>query len=182
MIGFISGIANALRGKGFIKTWVFNVFVGSQIALLTINAEINTILHFALCISGIAIWKAAGWGLYFSAFNGYWDVADKEIKWIDDLGYSIYPFTSKDDLETNRKRGRLCMAIRGAVYSIPLFLYLSLVLQWYACLLWPAMLMQGVFYWLAYWVRSEAPFGDGYRVIAAEASTIWFMIDLVRML
>jgi hypothetical protein len=181
MIGFISGITNALRGKGFIKTWVFNAAVGSFIAGYTVNGiAFSPLYHIACCIIGVAIWKSRGWGLYFSAFNGYWDRTQTEVRWIDSIGYKIVPFVDAHNLRTNRMRGLICMAFRGAAYSAPLFIYLGFVLHPLSFFLWLLMVMQGVFYWAAYWVKND--FNGGLQVSAAEIATVWFMVDLIGLL
>lgn len=181
MIGLLTGLARAADGKDKIPMLVFVVFTGAVIGLTTLKATtVPYYLHIALCALGVLIWKAGAWGNYFSAFNGWWNRARTDVKWIDYIGYTLVPFVSTTDFKTNRKRGLICMAIRGAAYSLPLFIYLGISVHPLGFLLWPFMAMQGVFYWMAYWVKDD--FEGGLQIAFAEILTVWFMVDLTMHL
>ena len=178
MISVLAGLANAARGKGFLSTWAFNIIIGSFIAGLTIASTTMPLsLHLSMCIAGVALWKMRGWGLYFAAFNGGWNRNQSEVKWIDWIGYKVVPFEAFDHTKSNRKRGLICMAIRGSTGALPLFLYLGFAVHPLGYLLWILMAMQGVFYWLMYWVSNE--YEGGIQTAVAEFLTIYFLLELV---
>ena len=194
MLGLVSGLANGARGKGKIPTIIFSAIVGSVIAgysykpavefytehLPLLSFWVILVIHFGICLAGVLCWKAGAWGNYFASFNGFWDPDRTDVKWIDRIGYKLVPFVGNHAFATNQKRGTICMAIRGAAFSIPLFAYLAVVVHPLAILLALGMAMQGVFYRLAYWVRED--YQGGLQVAAAEIATVWFMIDLVSTL
>jgi hypothetical protein len=180
MLGLISGLARAADGKDKIPMLAFVAFVGAVIGLITLKeTEVPYYYHLAFCALGVLIWKAGAWGNYFASFNSYWNRLRSDVKWIDWIGYKLVPYVDKVH-PTNRKRGLICMAIRGAIYSAPLFFYLGYAVHPLGYLLWPLMAMQGVFYWVAYWVKDD--FEGGLQVSFAEILTIWFMVDLAMHL
>jgi hypothetical protein len=191
MIGLIAGLARAADGKNFIPMIVMVAIVGALIGLVTLKAtEVPYYIHLPLCMLGVLAWKAGGWGNYFAAFNGHWNRTRTDVRWIDLVGYKLVPFVDTNDFKTNRKRGLICMAIRGAAFSLPLFTYLGIVVHPLGFLLWPFMAIQGAFYWAAYWVKplvedktslSWARDG-GLQVSFAEILTVWFMVDLAMQL
>jgi hypothetical protein len=110
---------------------------------------------------GLMLWSSFGWGKYFSAFTGIDDPNEKEIKWIDDIGYSV--IIGIDEF-SNLKRGLLCMCLRG-LYMYPMFALLGLANP-LAFIVGIGCILQGVPYFAAYYFRQFSN-----PVIYAEA--VW---------
>lgn len=139
----LAGINNAGRGRGFIPVWLFSLFFG---LINCANGSTDAWINVVVFAVGIAIWKAPGWSLYFSAFHGMWHLQEHEVKWIDKIGLKLVPFVATDDINSNSTRGALCMAIRGAAYILPLFLVLAYLKSPFVMLLWPFTAVQGMIY------------------------------------
>lgn len=110
------------------------------------HTAINEIMIVAFL--GTFAWIAPGLGLYFSSYTGVWKEHESEIKFIDKVGLALVPFISPIDIESNRERGLICMALRGGIFSIPLFLGLAVFVSAWALALWPFTLLQGFIYYL----------------------------------
>lgn len=124
---------------------VFSVTVA--LASLAIGAGLWQML---IIFAGLFAWSVPGWGKYFSAIHGRDNPQEKEIGWIDDIGYNT---VFGVDHESNRRRGAICMGLRG-VYMLPMFLALAWFNPW-ALLIAPLCLLQGIPYYLAGYYQRE---------------------------
>lgn len=119
---------------------------------------------------GIFLWAVFGWGKYFSAFHGRDNPQESEIKWIDAIGYKLFPVDNKES--TNRLRGMVCMSLRGSVFSLPLFIALSAYITPYIMLSWFLMFLQGPIYYSARIVKEK------FSVLYAEIM-MGFLFSLI---
>ncbi len=131
--------------------WIAAAILGLGVYLYTLNV-CQAIVVFA----GFYLWAMKGWGLYFAAATGTWDITRRQIRWIDELGYKLFPFIHGGKLPSNYMRGIFCMGIRGGVFSIPLFAGLAFFNP-VALLYWPVMFLQGFAYFAFAWVKNEDP-------------------------
>ena len=74
----------------------------------------------AIVALGFRSWSSMGWGKYFSAFNGRYQVKEKEFFLSDWVSDAIY-----EDTNNGYLAGTIGMALRGLLIA-PLFLALSL--------------------------------------------------------
>ena len=141
-------LLNRARGSDMFGLTTYTVssrliatFFMSFIALSIIG---TTIPVFIVVWCGLMFWSSFGWGKYFSAFHGKDTPEETEIKWIDKLGYFVFP--SNDNVWRNRFRGMLCMSIRGGVFAYPM--YIGMALTGYPTALLTGLLMffQGLAY------------------------------------
>lgn len=106
---------------------------------------------------GFVVWRMPGWGDYFAAFHGRAPLPGSvEVKFIDDLAYAIVrnPKSASD----YRLWGMVAMALRGLIFSLPLFMVLAFYLgKIEPMIIWPNMLAQGVIYWLGRFVPADRP-------------------------
>ena len=94
-------------------------------AALALGYSFENIFRLMITLAaGTAFWLVWGWGLYFSAFHGIWKQDEKEIGWIDWLGKKLVPWQAMTDYRRNRRRGTICMALRG-LYIAPMFAVLA---------------------------------------------------------
>lgn len=130
--------------------------IGSIVTLLY-NHYNHFIIPILFC--GLFLWRTHGRGLYFAACTGKWDKEDSQIKWIDWIGYKAFPFVTATQHASNYARGVLCMGVASLVYSLPLWVGLSLVLNKESILFWPIMALEGFIYFIcspAYKYKREA--------------------------
>ena len=124
--------------------------------LVCLHVEAGWLLSAAIFAS-FALWAIPGHGKYFSALHGRDDVLEHEIDWIDSLGYRFYPPDAEES--TNRKRGVLCMGLRG-MFLYPLFIALAFINP-YAPLIGLGMLLQGFCYAAgAIYPKQGVPIGE----------------------
>lgn len=83
----------------------------------------------AVLFGGWLVAVSPGWGLYFAAWTGQWKQGETEIQWIDRIGFVMAPWVSEIDERSNRRRGRICFALRGAYY-LPMFIGVAAT-NWY---------------------------------------------------
>lgn len=121
--------------------------LGIGLVSLMVGANIWQVMIIAI---GLFIWSLRGWGKYFDAFDGVDNPEETEIKWIDDIGYSLVIGVGEESV---RKRGLICMCLRG-VYMYPMFIALAWFNPW-ALLIGTGCLMQGIPYYLAKYLPSE---------------------------
>jgi hypothetical protein len=134
------GILHCLRGRGWLPRWALFLLV----ALLA-YAETMSLLLAAVTTAGIALWIVPGIGKFFSAITGTDNPLETEIRWIDRLGYRLFP---RDETPaTNKLRGTVCMSLRG-LYLYPLFLAYAFWNPW-ALLTGLLCLLQGPVYYLS---------------------------------
>ncbi len=118
---------NFVRGRGIIPKPFTSLLSGlaTGLAAYLAGQTLQISAMIAACVFlGIYLWCLFGWGKYFSAFHGRDDVNEKEIGFIDWIGYKVYPPESG----RNMARGVLCMAIRGC-FIAPMFIGLAFILQ-----------------------------------------------------
>lgn len=144
---FLISFLNVARGRklfGLTKSTMFGRVVFSFIAALwAFFLLYATSTQMLIIWVGLLIWSIPGWGKYYSAFTGKDDSDEIEIWWIDDLGYLLAP---GDDEKSIRKRGALCMGLRG-LYMYPMFVALAWYNPW-AFVYGAGCLLQGIPYWL----------------------------------
>lgn len=136
------------------------------------------------------LWRAPGWGKYFSASSGLYKPEEEEVKWIDWVGDKLI---TKTDFESNRLRGGIQMGLRGwytgqfLFYALGLFNYFylsnSLTSSIAVAALSLGMLVQGFFYWAAYYTprfrvieTSEKLTGGWIAALLIAAFTIMFNV------
>lgn len=164
LIGF-SAILNRLRGLDLVplSRLGYAVLIGLAahvFYLLRHPTQLDSSLQvLAAVAAGMFLWSLPGWGKYFSAFHGRDDLAEKEVGWIDRLGYAVYP--PSVSMARNRRRGTLCMALRG-LYLYPMFVALAVVVDPLAALIGLGSLLQG----FAYGIMRNVP--ERYAVTGAE--------------
>ncbi|TXH18815.1 MAG: hypothetical protein E6R03_01520 [Hyphomicrobiaceae bacterium] len=108
---------------------------------------------FGITFIGLTLWNSWGWGKYFSVFHGRDDWAEREINWLDKIGYRLVPYTSSQlnyvspGTWRNRWRGWITMTMRGA-FILPFILALvALTGNWAVLpLVLPLGLLQGSVY------------------------------------
>lgn len=119
-------LINYIRGRGLIPgnqhvtasgMWAFAAGGGAWMYGYDYSYICAVIL---LTFLGMLIWVVRGWGLYFSSFHGRWKRDETEVEWIDKIGMKLVPFISEGHLPSNRKRGLICMSLRG-LYVVPYF-------------------------------------------------------------
>lgn len=124
-----ASIANYLRGRGIVAKPYTSIFMG-----LSVGASVWTLgfplLHTAIVTlivaAGVFFWSLKGWGKYFSAIHGRDYESEKEIGWIDWIGYELIPALPEgESRHRNRIRGTIQMALRG-LFLYPAFIGLGL--------------------------------------------------------
>jgi 4-hydroxybenzoate polyprenyltransferase len=88
------------------------------------------------------------WGKYFIAFNPIMDVyksKKKGVRFIDKIVDKVYKVPTNDKELMNW--GTIAMALRGSIFSIPLFTALAIYYNtWWIGLFFLPMLLQGLYY------------------------------------
>jgi hypothetical protein len=150
-VGF--AIVNYLRGRGYLPVlshllaaFMWAVIAGGVGAYAGHTSSVNGLLTLLIFIGTLA-WVVPGWGLFFSSFTGLWKKNEKEAWPCDVMSLALVPFVSEYDMKTNRLRGLIAMALRGFLYSFPLFSLLAWYITAWAIALWPLMLLQGPIYY-----------------------------------
>lgn len=150
MILFILPFLNVAGGRGYFsgaRALCRMVLMPSAVGLYAWDWQV-AILAFA----GFALWAIPGWGKYFAAGHGQYDPQEKEIGWIDWMGEKIFPYDGKE--QTNRKRGIICMGMRG-LFLWPFFAAIGHPLTGLA------MFMQGFCYGAGRWNPNQTvPMGE----------------------
>jgi hypothetical protein len=177
LLPLLFAAVNYFRGRGKLPAvskvlsaimWAW--ITGIAAAVLGINEAPVMLITFL----GTLCWIVPGWGLYFSSFTGVWKEGEAEIRFIDHIGLRMVPYHGALDESGNRKRGTICMALRGFIFSAPLFIGLAgWFSAWIIVLFWPLMLWQGPIYY------ANKPFHGKYGNIMPEVVTGWLLGFLV---
>ena len=156
----VSSVMNRVRGSNVhsIPTTLirlFSVSCTTAAAVWYAHGEMypqsDVITIAAICFIGLVFWFIWGWGKYFAAFHGRDNPSEQEVRWIDRLGYAVFPYQFSQwnfiapGTALNRKRGLLMMTLRG-LYLLPLFAVLAGYCSphaWWVCF---AVLLQGPIY------------------------------------
>lgn len=142
-----SAIINGTRGMNIVSRTTFLVFHG-----LLSYVIFNDIYLSMIIVAGVWGWLSKGWGVYFGAFDPTYEVFrdryDRSVEFIHKICdkfivVNLEPF----DKKACRDWSTLGMALRGFIFSMPLFGMLAFYLHNpYISLLSIPMLLQGVFY------------------------------------
>lgn len=172
-----AGYTNNRRGRGVLPAPLFAITIG------VINAPVfaavfprygfwwDCLALLAGFAAGAAIWKAPGWGLFFSAFHGRWPLSERECWPVDKIGLWVIPWIGEHDAESNMRRGVFCFCLRALIYTLPLFGFLAWWINSpYPLLLWPATIGQGFIYGF----MRNLPESEGKQVPTAEFLTWYF--------
>jgi|GEM_PF-4756226 len=142
-----SGIINGTRGMNIISRTTFLLFHG-----LFSFVMFNDIYLSLIIMAGVWGWLSKGWGVYFNSFDPqprlFKDRYDRSVKFIHKIcDHFIVVNLEPFDYKACRNWATLGMALRGFIFSIPLFIMLALYLHnpWIVLLSIP-MLLQGLFY------------------------------------
>lgn len=177
-------ILNRARGSDFFglipSSLMTRIIATGLMALIAslyfvLNDHLNPLIHLALWV-GLMIWATPGWGKYVGAtLTGKDSQNDVEIRWIDWLGYKIFPYNGRKS--RNRIRGAFCMNIRGGVFAIPMFIALGLFISPDAYWASAGMFLQGLIFYIAGMFRNAALTGWRNAELATGA-WLGFLIAL----
>lgn len=156
----VSSVMNRVRGANVhsIPTTLIRAFsvactsaAAGWYAQGQLYSESEVYVIAGTCHVGLIFWFIWGWGKYFSAFHGRDNPSEQEVRWIDRLGYAVFPYQFSPlnyvapGTGLNRKRGLLMMSLRG-LYLLPLFAVLAGYCDphaWWVCFV---VLLQGPIY------------------------------------
>lgn len=144
----ISATLNATRGMDIISRFSFLVLHFSTSFLIFNDWILSSIITV-----GIYSWLSKGWGVYFTSFDPdpelFRDRYNRSVKFIHKICDKVFSI-DKDFIPSNnviRNWGTLGMALRGFIFSIPLFIGLAIYLNNpFIGLLSMPMLLQGYIY------------------------------------
>jgi hypothetical protein len=134
----IFGLINRLRGSDVPLT---NKVITSLVCGVIMGIYAENWVIFSIVSIGIYIWAVFGWGKYFAAFHGRYNVNEKEFYPADLVADKLY---LKGKLNAN-DAGMVGMAIR-ALLALPMFIGLGIYLNSYLPLYGLLMALQGVIY------------------------------------
>lgn len=169
LLGITWGFINYIRGRGMIPyaSHIVAAFLWADTAIIFAMLACMFSGHYGLILAwlmlgifigvllweiGTWLWFKGGWGLYFAAYHGQWNEGEVEVPWIDWIGFKLVPWVGAYDIPSNRRRGTICMALRGT-YILALFAILAFLLHDASIAWWGLLgLLQGPAYGVMRWL------------------------------